>query len=117
MDDDLDLFPSATETMETNFDSKTQGVLKKKIDINSLMSSGISTILTSGGNSTRKKRKGRILRKSTFKRNMKQKGGSPEGIVFGILQIYLGFLFCPMLTSLFLISCGPMICINLMASF
>lgn len=119
------LFPSATETMETNFDSKTQGVLKKKIDINSLMSSGkstiltpgISTILTPGGNSTRKKRKGRILRKSTFKRNMKQKGGSPEGIVFGILQIYLGFLFCPMLTSLFLISCGPMICINLMASF
>ena len=70
-----------------------------------------------GGTYSRKKRKGKTSKKSSFKRNLKQKGGSPEGVVLLILQIYLGFTFCPLLTIVFLFSCGPMICLHLLASF
>lgn len=97
--------------------SKVIKAKENSLDLKEFFKMAETKFSASGGNSSRKKRKGRILRKSTFKRNIKQKGGSPEGIVLGILQIYLGFLFCPMLTSLFLISCGPMICMFLMASF
>ena len=70
-----------------------------------------------GGTGSRKRRKGRISKKSSFKRNLKQKGGSPEDVVLLILKIYLGFIFCPSLTIVFLFSCGPMICLHLLASF